>query len=181
MVRWTACGAEMMSRFQSSIKDDEMHSAEMMSHWWTWLCQEGPSATKHRGWLHPLVALVVHYATATIVTFGVHDFLLDTTSSRNGECILSDNSSTSGILSRQVVALGVSVYVAWLFVWRLVHSSKDHRPGILYEYSWLCNVTLILGAIGLVTGRPIVATAHCVAVGIDQIMWYVDLTGWTLR
>ena len=145
------------------------------SRWWTWISQEGPSATKHRGWLHPLVALLVHYATATIVTFGVHDFLID-----NGECMLPGN-TTSGILSRELVALGVSSYVAWFLVWRLLHCNKDHRPGILYEYAWLCNVTLVLGSLGLVTNRPIVATAHCVAVGIDQIMWYVDLTGWTLR
>jgi hypothetical protein len=164
-------------RQEAKIKVDKRESAEMVRSWWSWLCQEGPSATKHRGWFHPLVALVVHYATATIVTFGVHDSLLGITS--NDQCVLSD--SRSSMLSRQVVAFGVSVYVAWLLVWRLVHSSKDHRPGILYEYSWLCNVTLILGSIGLVTGRPTVATAHCVAVGIDQIMWYIDLTGWTLR
>lgn len=187
-MRWIACGPEATSRFQSSqamtsrrqeakLKGDTLDGAEMTRRWWTWLGQEGPTATKHRGWLHPLVALVVHYATAAIVTFGVHDSLLVLTS--ESQCVPSDNSSS--ILSRQVVAFGVSVYVAWLLVWRLVHSSKDHRPGVLYEYTWLCNVTLILGSIGVVTGRPTVATAHCVAVGIDQIMWYVDLTGWTFR
>lgn len=143
---------------------------------WKWLCQEGPSAGKHQGWLHPVATGVLHYLVATIVTFGVHDSLVDNTAETCAA--VTDNSS---LLERGVVARGVAAYAIWLLLWRLYHCNNDHRSGIVYEFTWLCNVTLVLGACALLVGRPIVATAHCVAVGIDQLMWYVDLTGWTLR
>lgn len=139
----------------------------------TWIGQEGPSAEKHTQWTHPLVALMVHYTIASIITFGIHDAFMDA-----NDCVL-DKANNS--LTREVVALGVTVYAVWLLLWRLYHANNDHRPGIVYEYTWLCNVTLLLGAAALWTNRPLMATAHCVAVGIDQLMWYVDLLGWTIR
>lgn len=144
---------------------------------WTWISQEGPSAEK-QGWVHPLASVVMHYAIASLVTFFVHDTLVkaDTACAE-----LASAATGSNILARELVALGVTAYAVWLFLWRLYHASDEHRPGIVYEYTWLCNVTLLLGATAFVLDRPIVATAHCVAVGIDQLMWYVDLIGWTMR
>lgn len=143
----------------------------------TWISHEGPSAKKHQGWIHPLVAMVLHYAIASLVTFAVHDFLVKPTTDAD-DCVLLH--ADTHILARELVALAVLVYTIWLLLWRLFYASRDHRPGIIYEYTWLCNVTLVLGAISLVVDRPIVATAHCVAVGIDQLMWYVDLIGWSI-
>jgi hypothetical protein len=139
--------------------------------------QEGPMEKKHQGWAHPLCTLVLHYAVASTVTFGVHDLLMSAPNDDN--CQLSTDENY--ILDSKLVALGVILYAIWLLLWRLHHaSSSDHQSGVLYEYTWLCNVTLVLGALALLLNRPIVATAHCVAVGIDQLMWYVDLVAWAL-
>ena len=143
-----------------------------MTRCWDWISKEGSSAEKHQGYAHPMAALLIHYAIASIVTFLVHDALVMVDA---GECALV----TDG--TRELVALGVAVYAIWLLLWRIYHASDEHRPGIVYEYTWLCNVTLLLGAAAFFFNRPIVATAHCVAVGIDQLMWYVDLVGWTVR
>ena len=51
---------------------------------------------------------------------------------------------------------------------------------VFYEFQFLCNVTLIISSLSLWTNRPIVATGFCVAVGIDQLLWYVDLLGYFL-
>ena len=74
---------------------------------------------------------------------------------------------------------------------------------MLYELTWLCNCTLVLGcwcfgfagladyskggggdgSFGgwLLKRRPLVASASCVAVSIDQVLWYVDLVVWAVR
>ena len=51
---------------------------------------------------------------------------------------------------------------------------------VFYEFQFLCNVTLIISSLSLYTNRPIVATGFCVSVGIDQLLWYVDLLGYFL-
>jgi hypothetical protein len=37
-----------------------------------------------------------------------------------------------------------------------------------------------MGAYGLYTNRKIIVMGHVIAVSIDQVLWYVDLLGWTL-
>lgn len=141
-----------------------------------WISQEGPLATKHHGWAHPLCTLVIHYAVASTVTFWSHDWLLGAPDDNDNDCqqvVATDDKHA--ILDAKLVALGVMLYAIWLLLWRCHH---NHPSGVIYEYTWLCNVTLVLGAIALFQNRPIVATAHCVAVGMDQLMWYVDLVGW---
>ena len=49
-----------------------------------------------------------------------------------------------------------------------------------YRQTFLCSGTLVLSCVGFWTGRPIIASAHIVAVGIDQLLWYVDLLGYFL-
>lgn len=48
---------------------------------------------------------------------------------------------------------------------------------VLYEFCWLCNVTLVMSAWAFVTGRPVLACAYAITVGIDQLLWYVDVIG----
>jgi len=82
------------------------------------------------------------------------------------------------------------LYAMWLLVWRIYVSlpttvpqgpTQTSQPAcslantILYEYCWLCTLSLHLGWIALVTNRPILASACCVTIGIDQLLWYVDL------
>jgi hypothetical protein len=112
------------------------------------------------------------------------------------------------LLSTTVVAHGLIVYATWLLLWRTVvvagrrtdtsckQGSGSHQQqqsknttsvtaaaavaAALYEYCWLCNVTLWMGALALYTHRPVLATAYCVTVGIDQLLWYVDILGYFL-
>lgn len=132
-------------------------------------------AKESQACFHPLVSLVIHYSIASLVAFGVHNILVDIDES---SCAKTANDD---VYIRQCVPLFVAIYALWLLLWRIGTSNNDHRWAIIYEYTWLCNVTLVLGAIAVYKNRPVVATAHAVAVGIDQLMWYVDLTGWTLR
>ena len=149
-----------------------------------WISQEGPLAKKHEGWAHPLCTLVLHYAIASTVTFWSHDLLIGAPDDDNCQQGVASTDDNNSILDAKLVALGVIFYTVWLLLWRCHHASSNssNHPwsGVLYEYTWLCNVTLVLGATALFRNRPIIATAHCVAVGIDQLMWYVDLVGWTL-
>ena len=61
-----------------------------------------------------------------------------------------------------------------------VGNNKKLLYVVFYEFQFLCNVTLIISSLSLWTNRPIVATGFCVAVGIDQLLWYVDLLGYFL-
>jgi hypothetical protein len=45
---------------------------------------------------------------------------------------------------------------------------------VWYEYTWLCNATLVMGAYSLLTERPALALAYGLTVAIDQLLWYVD-------
>jgi hypothetical protein len=53
-------------------------------------------------------------------------------------------------------------------------SRAVEQRAVLYEYCWLCNVTLWMGSVALLTNRPLLAQAYAVTVGIDQVLWYVD-------
>jgi hypothetical protein len=53
-------------------------------------------------------------------------------------------------------------------------SRAVEQRAVLYEYCWLCNVTLWMASIALLTHRPLLAQAYAVTVGIDQVLWYVD-------
>jgi hypothetical protein len=135
-----------------------------------WLCHDGPSADKHnKRWIHPFVAVLLHYAVVVIASCGMHDLFL------HGHEELECN----GIGFRKNVAR----YCAWYFVvmqaFRLY--SLENKQAVLYEMTWLCNVTLVMGPIGLYWNRPIIASAYCITVGIDQLLWYVDLFGYALR
>jgi hypothetical protein len=165
-----------------------------------WLSQEGPKADKHRGWLHPLAVCIVHYVISTVVTFWAHDILLDrfisttttatsTTTSKSTTASLSPRvedqdsllllcgGSDADARRYRIAVLWLLPYSLWLLVWRLmIHDPPVYRHCVLYEYCWLCNATLNIGAAGLLTNRPIIASAYCVTVGIDQLLWYIDLS-----
>lgn len=50
-------------------------------------------------------------------------------------------------------------------------------PFHLYGSTFLCNVTLVLGPLGLYDPHYRGMTqAHCIAIGIDQLLWGCDLT-----
>jgi len=68
-------------------------------------------------------------------------------------------------------------YVASLLVIRLPSLGAVR---LAYEMLWMCNVSMVLAAIGLQTNRPLLVSAAACAVSIDQVMWWVDVGGWLL-
>jgi len=98
--------------------------------------------------------------------------------------IITDDSAT---LNNIVISNFLACYASILLLWRLATTgisaatgSSVYRRAVLYEYTWLCNSTLVMAAIAIRTCRPVLATSFCVAVSIDQLLWWVDLLGWLL-
>lgn len=158
-----------------------------------WIGESGPCAAKHRGWLHPITVCLLNYALLLLGTILVHDRillrLLARRTSLTDEQILSggfctrcqDTPFAGQDVSSRAVSSFLAAYCSFLLVWRLITNGMwgpVFRRTVLYEYTWLCNTTLVLGAVGLRTCRPIMAAAFCVAVSIDQCLWYVDIAGW---
>lgn len=146
----------------------------------SWLQQEGPIARKHTEWTHPILVCIIHYALVLILTCAAHDWM---------EAQYYQNSDTNETYRRCVldhandpkIPAFLWLYSLWLLVWRLLyHQPRRLANCVWYEFTWLCNVTLIAAAIALQTHRPILAAAYCVTVGIDQLIWYVDVLTYLL-
>lgn len=163
----------------------------------SWLAHGDPRDPKHFGWLHPVSVFVVHYFLMFVTILPAHDGLVeyynfhkdgDATKMGDAGSILSASSCTvdSTLQTlRDVTAVFLAAYAAFVIVWRVFFRQEPgHKSGpvwyMLYDYCWLCNVSLWMGGWALHTGRPILAQALCVAVGIDQLSWYVDLIGYGL-
>ena len=139
-----------------------------------WIAQEGPTAEKHRGWLHPTIVVVIHYCAVAIISFGMHDLL------RNGSGkALLEECAFENVELRNKVATFCLFYVFTMQGVRLY--ALGNKQAVLYEANWLCTVTLVMGPLGLYWNRPIIASAYCVVIGVDQLLWYVDLLGYSLR
>ncbi len=140
-----------------------------------WLVQGGPKAAKHRGKVHPMVTFFVHYIVVAWVTTYVHDWIVARSRS------MSDGGFTTCIFAPTHKSVGAffGVYFLLFFSCRLVLRWHQHDFYIeFYKQTFLCSVTTFHAAIGLYTGRLILAQAFCVAVGVDQILWYIDLGGY---
>lgn len=140
-----------------------------------WLQEAGPKAPKHRGTFHPLATFVLHYAVVAVVTVSAHDWLTLTYSSKGLPLSGTDKER------QQSVGIFFSIYFLVYFSCRLALRWKDHEYYIeFYKQTFLCSVTIFHAAVGFYTNRPILAQSFCVAVGIDQILWYVDLSGYLI-
>jgi len=151
-----------------------------------WLSHAGPTHPKHRGWVHPVAVLLVHYFLAFFISLQLHDRLVDFYYTYYHAEFPLCHVDTTLQARRNAAAVWLVFYGTAIFIWRLFFRPEpgQTKPGlawpILYEYCWLCNVSLWMGAWALYTGRPILASALCVTVGIDQLLWYVDLAGYAL-
>ncbi len=174
------------------------------------LSQSGEHHPKHGGGptskqtvllpLHPFLAFCTHYAIVISSTFIVHDyFFVDTKNENRGY----ERQEIINISMRQNwVSCFLFFYVIALFGARCLSShyaGRLRQYAVLYELTWLCNSTLLIGALSfggfeklcneyfwapvtwILRRRPLVATSFCVAVSIDQVMWYVDLAVWLIR
>ena len=136
-----------------------------------WLVQGGPNALKHRGKHHPIVTFVCHYSIVALVTISTHDWLL-----------ARDNTACVSNAKQQTVGVFFGIYFLLFFACRL--ALRWHHQDFFVEFykqTFLCSVTIFHAALGLYTGRSLLAQSFCVAVGIDQILWYVDLGGYLIR
>jgi len=154
-----------------------------------WLTQDANSAKHTSGWAHPIAACLTHYVISCFSIWLFHDaFLIPLFLKENDEipplgslslCPMEAKSSASG--KSFWVACGSFIYAILLLIIRLTSNSPGiHRFAVLYELTWLCNAALLFGAtFGLLTCRPRIATGFAIAVSIDQILWYVDVIGYT--
>jgi hypothetical protein len=140
-----------------------------------WLHEEGPKARKHRGKYHPLATFVLHYVVVAIITVTAHDCLILLYSSKEGPLPCSD------IHRQQSVGVFLGVYFLVFFSCRLALRWTDPDYYIeFYKQTFLCSVTILCSAAGFYTHRPVLAQSFSVAVGIDQILWSVDLVGYLI-
>jgi hypothetical protein len=146
----------------------------------SWLFQEGPKAKKHTNWVHPSTTLVLHYSGVAISTILAHDWMVG----QYKNSFLNESSnpdhSPPPPLYRRNVAYFLTFYFLWFFACRMgLHWKAKEAPSVFYcefyKQTFLCSVTIFHAALALYTDRPIIATAFCIAVGPDQLLWYVDL------
>ena len=162
------------------------------------------SATKHPP-LHPFLAFCTHYAFVIPTTFLVHDTFFDANNTgyndeRHHHRIQFENIANRAVEQRQTqISKFLLFYVTFLFGTRYLssyHAGRLRQHAVLYELTWFCNCTLVLGFLSFgglsydmesiifkwfFRRRPLVATSCCVAVSIDQVLWYVDLVVWLIR
>ena len=148
--------------------------------------------------LHPSLAFVTHYSVTVTSIFLLHDAIFGVDSNH-----LNWN-KPDAIQRQDKIAEFTFVYVVILFGARYLSSflaGRLRQHAVLYELTWMCNSTLVMGFIcfggvgkvlrniddddvliehrflgWLCKRRPLVVTACCVSVSIDQILWYVDLS-----
>jgi len=150
----------------------------------SWLAHGHPMDSKHFGWLHPLSVAVVHYFLMFATILPLHDRLVEyyyENDDATKTCEVEPKLQTL----RDAGTVFLWAYAAFVIVWRVFFRHEPgHKSGpvwyMLYDYCWLCNVSLWMGGWALHTGRPILAQTLCITVGLDQISWYVDLIGYGL-
>lgn len=121
----------------------------------------------------PLAVCLIYYALLIPLSISVHDSLENSLWSTNrgpaGGATLETSSSGA---SDFYLPTSLALYAGWLIAWRLWHLRKAY---VLYEYCWLCNFTIVVSSLAMITGRPWLALSYCSVVGVDQFLWYVDL------
>lgn len=51
----------------------------------------------------------------------------------------------------------------------------------IYEFLWACNESMLLAAIGCLTGDSFLIRTTLVVVSVDQLLWYVDIIGYLIK
>ena len=131
--------------------------------------------------LRPVGVFVLHYATVVVSTLVLHDLLVDDQTSD-----ANDEEESAANHAGQLVSGFLLAYTALLFGTRCLSSftaGRLRQHAVFYELTWLCNTTIFMSALSLggwsdswvLRRRPTVATAFCVSVSVDQILWYLDL------
>lgn len=144
------------------------------------LAQEGPRAKKHTSsWIHPLCTVILHYMIITASVFCVHDLAI----SEEKKNHIQDQISSEKEIIREQISTFSFIYFLCVIIYRVIINRNKPivQKGVFYEATWLCNNTMFISALGLWTKRDIIVLGQVVAVSIDQVLWYVDLSVWILR
>ncbi|KAL7530699.1 hypothetical protein ACHAXR_003635 [Thalassiosira sp. AJA248-18] len=156
--------------------------------------------------LHPSLSFLLHYSIAISSIFYVHDVYYHTTDydvdgSTSTTTTIQRQALISKFLFIYTLILFTTRYISSHYS---SVGGRIRHYSVLYELTWLCNSTLVMACLSFHGGssdggssivgntanakwwllswlfrrRPMVATSCCIAVSIDQILWYVDLLGW---
>ena len=124
-----------------------------------------PGSRKHTaGWLHPVFAFFLGMLCSPVLGFYGSDYL-DATNVVRKELRVGEQ-YTNVMLGYFIIGYHTVLIIVRVFTMGFP---------LLYEQLWACNLAMPLAAVGIVTGRPIMVGAACLAVAIDQILWYVDV------
>lgn len=140
-----------------------------------WLAHEGPYSLKHQGWRHPIATFVVHYFVVALTTIWIHDMLLRMVFSHGHDNVQCSAFSAILMERQQPVASFLAGYFCLYFAWRLALPRQAQNTYLLYpefyRQTFLCSVTIFNASLCFYIGRPLIAEAFCIAVGIDQLLW----------
>lgn len=159
----------------------------------SYLSQDGPKAPKHSTWTHPILCVITHYVIATLLVFFGHDYCLPYLVTSMDEYTyrteLKDEMDMK-IVKHKQRCIGMFFLGYWfcLILYRFMNFAHDRilQIAVLYEATFLCNMTLYMTGIVLSfyndggNNKELIIMAHIVTVSIDQVLWYVDLTGWVV-
>jgi hypothetical protein len=184
--------------FKIVLVDNRQNSVQMNHH--------HPTTSTFLKDLHPLFAFLIHYSVIIPSSIAVNDlfflplasdktypfsgYVVTTTADhhyftvrnlKSHQCDQPHSFLTQIGPHGEVISSFLLLYALLILVFRLAAKRGVLRMAVFYEYTWLCNSTLLLGFIGLRTCRPLLVTGPVIAVSIDQLLWYIDLIGWTAR
>lgn len=176
-VRW--------ARLMEAIREEVAASKSYLAILLLWLGHEGDVSDKYCGWKHPVATFLVHYGVVALTMTMVHDAVgVNTTGILAKDDVSKCQVAPELLQQRQLsVAIFLACYYCLFFSWRLVLQWKKDAFLVFAEFyrqTFLCSVTIFHAALGFYTGRPLIAEALCIAVGIDQLLWYVDLGAYIL-
>jgi len=153
------------------------------------LTHSHPTSPKHtsENSAHGILATIVHHVLSIAVIVGVHDNLLfssflaqrqERRQQQHHEQQYSMESNFDATDINDITAYALVAYYCIIFFLR--HRNAMTRNIVFYQTMWLCNTTLLVGSFCFKTRRDTMALGYMIAVCIDQVLWYVDLSVWII-
>lgn len=156
---------------------------------------------------------LTHYILSSTVLLWTHEkfFSIKVNSTNNNNNDRYDHSND--VSFRRRMAGCILLYFLTIAIWRFTmcfipskrkekddhdhdhvlvsHAEEEeqsiHHQAVLYEMTWMCNITLCIPSCVLLLyptfysdTNPTFIVGHLIAVSIDQILWYVDILGCVL-
>jgi hypothetical protein len=109
-----------------------------------------------------IIAVVSSLCAILFICAHVNDFIFDETAPHD------DAKFWAGVLLGYVIIM-MSIRLLSMELLR-----------VTYELLWACNVAMFVAAYGLYSGRPHMVSTAAICVSIDQVMWYIDISGFMI-